>query len=62
MSTDAKRAGNARYLAKFAELKIRITPERKESIVDAAKAAGMSTAAYIIAAIDAQMERDAKKS
>ena len=55
MSTDAKREGNARYLAKFKPLTLRFLPEDLESIKAAAAAAGESVAGYIRRALDDRM-------
>ena len=46
MSSDAKRAGNARYLAKL------------KTIQQAAAAAGESVNGYILAAVDARLQRE----
>ena len=40
MSSDAKRAGNARYLAKLKTITVRMQPETAETIQQAAAAAG----------------------
>ncbi len=46
--TKAHAEGNARYLEKLAEIKVRATPEEKEQIKAYAKAAGKSVNAYIL--------------
>ena len=53
MSSDAKRAGNARYLAKLKTITVRMQPETAETIQQAAAAAGESVNGYILAAVDA---------
>ena len=47
-----------KYLAKQAEIKLRMPPERKEAIAAAAAAAGESTNAYILNAVRQRMERE----
>lgn len=58
MSTDAKRAGNARYLAKLKTITVRMQPETAETIQQAAAAAGESVNGYILAAVDERMQRE----
>ena len=55
MSTDAKRAGNSRYLAKFRTITIRLSQEEKQRIEQAAAQAGESVAGYILRAIRQRM-------
>lgn len=45
--TEAKKACNERYLAKFVQLQLRLTPEEKKAIEKKAKAAGKSVNKYI---------------
>ncbi len=45
--TEKKKASNARYLAKQAEIRIRIKPEEKTIIENNAKRAGKSVNQYI---------------
>lgn len=58
MSTDAKRAGNARYLAKLKTITVRMQPETAETIQQAAAAAGESVNGYILEAVEERMKRD----
>lgn len=59
MSSDAKRAGNARYLAKLKTITVRMQPETAETIQQAAAAAaGESVNGYILAAVDARLQRE----
>lgn len=58
MSSDAKRAGNARYLAKLKTITVRMQPETAETIQQAAAAAGESMNGYILAAVDERMQRE----
>lgn len=59
MSTDAKRAGNARYLAKLKTITVRMRPETAVNVRQAADAAGESLNAYIVGAVAQRMDRDA---
>ena len=61
MSTDAKRAGNARYLAKLKTITVRMQPETAETLQRAATSAGESVNAYIVGAVAQRMERDASR-
>ena len=58
MSTDAKRAGNARHQAKLD--RIVIQPEKEEGTItrQAASNAGQSVQGYILQAIKERMERE----
>jgi len=58
MSTDAKRAGNARYLAKFKTVATRLPLEEYEQVKAAAAHVGESVAGYIVAATRERMARD----
>ena len=58
MSTDAKRAGNARYLAKLKTVTVRMQPEVAGTIQQAAQIAGESVNAYILEAVRRRMVED----
>lgn len=45
--TEKKKASNERYLAKFAEIKLRITPEEKKIIEENARNAGKSVNQFL---------------
>lgn len=45
--TEKKKASNERYLAKLAEIRIRMTPEEKTRIEQKASAAGKSVNQYL---------------
>ena len=62
MSTDAKRAGTARYLAKLKTITVRMQPETAETLQRAATSAGESLNAYIVGAVAQRMERDASSA
>lgn len=57
MSTEAKKAGNARHIAKLDLIKIQPYKEEGTRIREAAKAAGMSVQGYILQAVRIYMER-----
>lgn len=60
MSTDAKRASNARYLATQKTITVRMPPEDAEAVRHAASAAGESVNAYIIGAVMQRMRHNCK--
>lgn len=45
--TEKRKASNEKYLAKFAEIRIRITPEEKKIIEDNARNVGKSVNQYL---------------
>lgn len=45
--TEKRKASNEKYLAKFAEIRIRITPEEKKIIEEKAKQAGKSVNQFL---------------
>lgn len=59
MSTDAKRAGNARYLATLKTVTVRMKPEEYSKIKAAAdRQTGGSVQGYILTATRERMARD----
>ena len=58
MSTDAKRAGNARHQAKLDRIVIQPEKEEGEKIRQAAANAGQSVQGYILQAIKERMGRE----
>ena len=58
MSTDAKRRGNARYLATKKTVTIRMQPEAHTEMQGAAVAAGQILQGYILQAVRERMERE----
>lgn len=56
--TPARAKANAKYIAQFAEVKVRMTPERRDAIKAYAEARGESLNAFINRAIDEVMERE----
>ena len=55
--TPARAKANAKYIAQFAEIKLRLPPELKDQVRAAAEAAGESLNEYIIFAIKQRMEK-----
>lgn len=58
MTTEAKKAGNARHVAKLDVIKIQPYKEEGAAIRAAASASGMSVQAYILQAVRAWMEQE----
>lgn len=56
--SEARARANKKYMEKFVEIKVRMTPERRSIIQDHARAMGESATMFINRAIDCQMERD----
>lgn len=56
--TAAQAKANKKYLEKFADIKIRMTPEERETIKAHAQTTGESVNAFINRAITETMERD----
>lgn len=58
-TTEAQKRAKQKYMEKYVEVKVRMTPERREQIkAHAEKHDGGSTTAFINHAIDEKMERD----
>lgn len=60
--TEARKRANKKYNDKFAEVKIRMIPERKIFVQEHAAAMNESTTAFINRAINETIERDIKKA
>ena len=58
MSSDAKRASNARYLSKFKTVSVRYAQTDATAVQAAADAAGESLNAYIVGAVAQRMDRE----
>mgnify|MGYP005806917535 CR=1 FL=1 len=56
--TEAQKRAHKKYMEKFVEVKVRMTPERRSSVQAHAVAQGESTTAFINRAIDETMKRD----
>ena len=59
--SEARKRANQKYIDKFVEVKVRMTPERRVSIQEHAAAMGESTTAFVNRAIDEAMARDTQK-
>ena len=55
--TEARKAANKRYIDKFVEVKVRMTPEHRTEVQQHAQEMGESTTAFINRAIDETMAR-----
>lgn len=60
MSSDAKRAGNARHLEKLGRIDLRPYKEETEKIKEAAAKAGQSVSGYIMQAVRERMDRESR--
>lgn len=56
--TEARKRANKKYNAKFVEIKVRVTPERRTVIKNHAEKMGESATAFINRAIDEAIARD----
>ena len=56
--TNARKEANKRYMENFVEIKVRMTPDHRESIKAHAATMGESTNTFIKRAIDETIERD----
>lgn len=59
--TEARKRANKKYNSKFVEIKVRVTPERRESIKAHAAKNGESATAFINRAIDEAIKHDSSK-
>ena len=60
--TEARKAANKRYIDKFVEIKVRMTPEHRTEVQQHAQDMGESTTAFINRAINETIARDSKKN
>ena len=56
--TDSQKKATLKYLAKFIEMRVRVTPEAHDEIKSHLQKTGESTAAFLKRAIQETMERD----
>lgn len=56
--SEAQKRAHRKYMEKFVEIKVRMTPDRRTIIQEYAQTAGESVTAFINRAIDGQMDRD----
>lgn len=59
--TEAQIRAQKKYMESFVEIKVRMTPDRREQVKAHAQAIGESTTAFINRAIDEAMQRDLEK-
>lgn len=59
--TEAQIRAHKKYMENFVEIKVRMTPDRREQVKAHAQAVGESTTAFINRAIDEAMQRDLEK-
>ncbi len=57
-TTEAQKRAKQKYMERFVEIKVRMTPERRTEVQAHAHAQGESTTAFINRAIDEQVKRD----
>ena len=57
--TEAQARSHKKYIAQFVEVKVRMTPDRREAVRAHAESKGESLNAFINRAIDETIERDA---
>lgn len=55
--TEAQKRSAQKYLADLAEIKLRMLPEEKEKIKQAANTAGKSVNGYILEAVNEKIEK-----
>lgn len=56
--TQSRAEANKRYMQKFVEIKVRMTPEKRSIVQEHAAKMGESATAFINRAIDEAMQRD----
>lgn len=56
--SEAQKRAQRKYMEKYVEVKVRMTPERRSMIQEYAKARGESTTEFINRCIDEIMQRD----
>lgn len=59
--TEAQARASKKYMENFVEIKVRMTPDRREMIKTHAKEQEESTTQFINRAIDQQIERDKRQ-
>ena len=56
--TEARARANRKYMEKFVEVKVRMTPDQRAAVQEHAARMGQSATEFINRAIDNQMEQD----
>ena len=59
--SEAQMRAHRKYMEKFVEIKVRVTPEKRAAIQEHAQAMGESATTFINRAIDHEMERDGQR-
>ena len=59
--TEARARANKKYMEKYVEVKVRMTPDKRSIVQDHARSMGESATEFINRAIDEAMERDGAK-
>ena len=60
--TQSRAEANKRYMDKFVEIKVRMTPEKRSIVQEHAAKMGESATAFINRAIDEAMQRDTEQA
>ena len=60
--SEAQKRAHRKYMEKFVEIKVRVTPEKRTAIQEHAQAMGESATTFINRAIDNQISQDLHKS
>ena len=61
-TTEAQKRAKQKYMERYVEIKVRMTPERRAEVQEHAQTQGESATAFINRAIDEQMVRDGIKA
>ena len=56
--SEAQKRAHRKYMEKYVEIKVRVTPEKRATIQEHAQMMGESATTFINRAIDHEMERD----
>lgn len=59
--SEAQKRAHRKYMEKFVEIKVRVTPEKRTAIQKHAQTMGESATTFINRAIDHEIERDKMK-
>lgn len=59
--SEAQKRAHRKYMEKFVEIKVRVTPEKRTAIQEHAQTMGESATTFINRAIDTQISQDCRK-
>lgn len=59
--SEAQKRAHRKYMEKFVEIKVRVTPEKRTAIQEHAQTMGESATTFINRAIDTQISQDRRK-